>query len=99
MGFEKGVSGNPQGRPPGAKNKTNEQLREMIAGFLESNFSTVVNDFESLSPKERAKVYCDLLQYGLPRLQAVKLETDFDRMTDEELDKVINELKSVAGVV
>lgn len=94
MGFEKGISGNPEGRPKGATNKTSLQLREMITDFLETNFEKIKKDFELLSIKERAKLYCDLLQYSLPRLQAVQLETDFERLPDDQLDKIINELKN-----
>jgi hypothetical protein len=34
-----------------------------------------------------------LLKYALPVLQTTTLQTDFERMTDAELDKVIDELK------
>ena len=94
MPFEKGISGNPEGRPKGATNKTSMQLREMITDFLENNFEKVVSDFEGLKPKERVKLYCDLLQYGLPRLQAVQLETDFERLPDDQLQAIIEGLKN-----
>ena len=94
MGFVKGMTGNPEGRPKGTRNKINKQLRETIGDFLTDNFSKVVADFEALPPKDRAKLFCDLLQYGLPRLQAVQLEGDLDKLTDGELDHIINELKS-----
>jgi hypothetical protein len=94
MPFEKGISGNREGRPKGAMNKTSLQLREAITDFLENNFERVVKDFEELKPRDRVKFYCDLLQYSLPRLQAVQLETDFERLPDDQLDKIISELKN-----
>lgn len=97
MGFEKGISGNPEGRPKGATNKTSLQLREMITDFLETNFEKIKNDFEMLSAKERAKLYCDLLQYGLPKLQTVQLETDFERLPDDQLDFIIETLQKSAN--
>lgn len=93
MAFEKGISGNPQGRPKGTTNKTTAQLREMVTGFLEDNFEQVKTDFNLLTPKSRVKLYCDLLQYGLPKLQAVQIETEFDRLPDDQLDKIIEDLK------
>jgi hypothetical protein len=93
MPFEQGISGNPEGRPKGTKNKTSLQLRETITDFLESNFKKIVADFKCLKPRDRVKLYCDLLQYGLPRLQAVQIETEFDRLTDSQIDKIIEELK------
>jgi predicted component of type VI protein secretion system len=94
MPFEQGISGNPEGRPKGVKNKTTSQLRETINNFLENNFEQVMKDFTELGPKDRAKLYCDLLQYGLPRLQAIQLETEFDSLSDAQLTQIIEELKS-----
>jgi hypothetical protein len=94
MPFKKGNSGNPEGRPKGAGNKTSSQLRDLIIDFLENNFKKVVNDFDELKPKDRVKLYCDLLQYGLPRLQGVQLETEFDRLTNQQLDDLFNRLTS-----
>lgn len=93
MAFEKGTSGNPEGRPKGSANKISLQLRETITSFLENNFEKVLRDFEVLSPKERIKVYCDLLQFGLPRFQAVQLETQFERLPEDQLDAIIDSLK------
>jgi hypothetical protein len=92
MKFQDGNSG----KPKGAKNKIGLQLRETIAEFLSDNFSKVEADFHSLKPKERVRLYCDLLQYGLPKLQAVSLEFDFEKLTDEQLDEVIERLKKSA---
>lgn len=93
MPFEKGISGNPEGRPKGAANKTGTLIREMISDFLENNFEKVVTDFNELKPKDRVKLYCDLLQYGLPRLQAVQIETEFERLPDDQLQDIIDSLK------
>jgi hypothetical protein len=94
MPFRKGQSGNIKGRTKGTLNKVTKHLRESITSFLENNFERIESDFELLPPKDRVKFYCDLLQYGLPKLQTVQLETDFEHLTDLELDKIINELKN-----
>jgi hypothetical protein len=93
MPFKKGESGNPTGKPPGAKNKIGIQLRETISNFLINNFDVIQKDFKKLQPKDRAKLYCDLLQYGLPRLQAISNEFQFEKLTDDQLTEVIETLK------
>lgn len=93
MPFKKGQSGNLNGRTKGSTNRVTKQLRESITSFLENNFERLESDFDSLTPRDRIKFYCELLQYGLPKLQTVQLETDFERLTDSELDKIIDNLK------
>jgi hypothetical protein len=94
MAFEKGQSGNPGGRPKGSANKVTSKLRETITDFLDEKFEKVKEDFEKLKPGERIRMYLELLQFGVPKLQSVHLETDFDNLTDEQLDRIINELKN-----
>ena len=96
MPFKKGVTTNPEGRPKGTKNKVTTNLRETIGNFLQANFQKITEDFEGLPPKDRAKLYCDLLQYSLPKLQAVTVETDLERLTEGELDQIIDSLKASA---
>jgi hypothetical protein len=92
MAFEKGQSGNPGGRPKGAGNKVTTQLRETITAFLDENFEKVKEDFSALKPGERIRMYIELLQFGVPKLQSVQVETDFDRLSDDQLQEIVDEL-------
>jgi hypothetical protein len=91
MPFEKGVSGNTLGRPTGARGKNN--LREFITDFLEENTERIKKDFELLEPKDRIVLFEKLLKYSLPTLQATSLSTNLDKLSDIELDTIIEELK------
>jgi hypothetical protein len=90
MPFEKGTSGNPQGKPAGTKNKNSVQIRSMIEQFIIENFHVIVDDFNKLPEKERYKVLCNLLQYTIPKPQA---EIGFERLTDDQLNEIIEKLK------
>ncbi len=91
-GLKKGQCNNRQGRPKGSTGKKNKELRATITLFLENNFSTVITGFNKLDPKDRAKIYCDLLQYAVPKLSAISTEVKFDNLSDEQLDTIINKL-------
>ncbi len=93
MPFDKGKTGNPNGRPKGAQNKANSQLRDTIGAFLDENFEKVKEDFEKLPPRDRTRLYCDLLQYSVPKLQSVSLTPNFEDLSDEQLDYIIDNLK------
>jgi hypothetical protein len=94
--FKKGHSGNPTGRPRGAKNKVNEELREAISTFLSGEFESLRKDFKRMTPRDKMKFFTELLPYVVPRLQSTNLELDFERMSDEQLDHIIEALKSEA---
>lgn len=93
MQYQKGKSGNRAGRPPGSPNKVSAALREMISGFVQEKFDKIRSDFDQLKPVERAKIYTELLGYALPRLSSTSIGMEFDRMTDEQLDHIIEQLK------
>jgi hypothetical protein len=93
MPFKKGESGNIAGRPIGTPNKSTSTLRDWITDFLEENKDKVREDWLLLEPKDRIVLFEKLLKYSLPTLQSTTLSTEFESMTDSELDRLISELK------
>lgn len=99
MGLKKGQTNNPAGRPKGAKNKVGEELRETIAAFLQENFERVQKDFRSnkLSRRDRLRFFADVLPYVVPKLQSTTMDLNFDGMTDQQLDQIIERLIKTAN--
>lgn len=88
--FLKGEGGRPKGTP----NKITTELREWIGNFIDNNRERIQQDWETLEPKDRIVLFEKLLKYALPTLQATSLTTDFEKLTDEQLDTIIDNLKN-----
>lgn len=88
----KGKTNNPNGRPKGKPNKATTDLRTWINKFIDDNRKQIKEDWLKLDPKDRMIMFEKLLKYTLPTLQATTLTTDFDKLTDEQLDVVVKEL-------
>lgn len=94
MPLPKGMTNNPNGRPKGSPNKATADLRQWLGEFIEGQREQIVSDWQALEPKERIVMFEKLMRFVLPTLQATNLQTDFERLTDEQLDHIINELKA-----
>jgi len=90
----KGVTNNPNGRPKGSPNKATADLRQWITNFIDDNREQIQKDWKALEPKDRIVLFEKMLKYALPTLQAMQLDTDFDRLSDADLDRLIKGLKS-----
>ena len=74
MKYQKGQSGNPEGRPLGTPNKTTEELRNTVQAFIENNIETMQVNFDLLEPKDKLSFIEKLLNYSLPRIQSTQLD-------------------------
>ena len=93
MPIPKGVTNNPNGRPKGSQNKATADLRQWLTDFVHGQREQILLDWQSLEPKDRIIMFEKLMRFVLPTLQATTLRTDFERLTDTQLDNIINELK------
>jgi len=89
MPFEKGQSGNPNGKQKGTRNKVSEEVRSAFADLLNNNLSQLKEDISQLEPKERTKVLIDLAKYVIPTLKAT--EMDLSDRTIKQFNKPLAE--------
>jgi hypothetical protein len=80
------------GREKGTPNKVTTDLRTWINELLNSNRGQIVKDIKRLEPQQRVMIFEKLLSYAVPKMQSVEAKIDLNRLTDEQLDMIINEL-------
>jgi len=90
--MKKGQTNNPSGRPKGTPNKITADLRTKINAIVENQIDHIEADLQALEPKERLQIVEKLISYCVPKLQAQTFEIDFMKLSDQQLDQIINEL-------
>lgn len=82
------------GRTKGTPNKVSGELRKRIASFLEERWDEAVNEWENIKePKDKVKLYIELMAYVMPKLQSVTLEGSLNTSSsvEEDLKKLAND--------
>lgn len=90
--MRKGKTNNPNGRPKGKPNKVTTDLKEFVTKLLSKKQKQLEKDFDELEPVERWRMAEKLINYVIPKQRAVETTINFDQLSDEQLDNVINEL-------
>lgn len=80
------------GRVKGTKNK-NVLLKERISDFLTDKFDDFVKDYDSLSPKERTRLYTKMVEFSVPKVSAIKFEDIKNANNAIELLKIAAQYK------
>lgn len=80
------------GRQKGSLNRLSTDLKQEITDFLNSNFDEVKKEWKQLEGRDKLNFYKDLIKYSIPAMQATSLETDFSKLTNEQLDYILTNL-------
>jgi len=94
MAQPKGKTGNPKGRPKGAPNKITTELKTWVQMLIDNNRQELEQDLKKLSPKERWQLIERLLAFCIPKMQSTEAVLDLQRLTDAELEMIINQITS-----
>ena len=88
MGFQKGNKMG-KGRPAGSPNKITTELRGAIGQFLTDNFDKVQDTWDKANEREMLQFYVQLLRFAVPQLQTVEMVSDFERITELDINPLI----------
>ncbi len=80
------------GRVKGSTNLITRELRERIKDFLEANFDTIQADFKQIDPEKRAIIFEKFLKFVLPQLQNTTMDMNISKLSDEELNQLLQTL-------
>jgi len=73
MGFKKGESGNPEGRPKGSLNKTTNEIRELISKAIDTDkIKCMLNQIED--PVDYINAVSKLLPYVAGKVKPIENE-------------------------
>ena len=84
------------GRDKGTPNKVTKEIKEAFQTLVEGNIDNLDNWINETAKKDPAKaidIILKISEYVLPKLSRTELKTNFDKLTDEQLDYMINKLK------
>ena len=80
------------GRRKGTPNKITSNIREWLEKLINKNRLQIERDIKVLEPKERLQILEKFMSYTTPKMKSIETRVDFNQLTNEQLDYVINEL-------
>lgn len=76
MAFKKGESGNPEGRPSGAKDKVQSDIKQAFQSLVEGNLTNIeswLNEVAAKDPGKAIEMLLKLSEFILPKIRTIDL--------------------------
>ena len=80
------------GRRAGTPNKATSSLRNWVRLFVTRNAKQAQRDLDALDPKDRLILLEKFMRYTIPQQQAVAAAVDLNRLSDDQLNQVIEQI-------
>ncbi len=72
--------------------RTTASIREWLVNLIGKNQKQIEKDLKELEPMARLNIITKILPFAVPKMQEVNATIDIDKITDEQLDMVIDEI-------
>lgn len=76
------------GRAKGTPNKTTSTVKEWLTALVDSNRTQIEKDLKGMEPAERVKAIAQLLNFIVPKQQAVSIEATM-QAEYQEMEKLL----------
>ena len=71
---------------------TRQDLRSWFSKLIDKNRDQIQRNLTALPSKERLQVLEKFMQYTIPTMQNAEAKLDLDKLRDEQIDQIVNEL-------
>jgi hypothetical protein len=96
--FTAGTSGNPDGRPKGARNKLTETFLDIVAKDLAENGAEVIERVRREDPVMYLRIVGSLIPRELIAKREQEPDFDYAQLTDDEIVELIEAERRRSGV-
>ncbi|MGO3181233.1 MAG: hypothetical protein ACTIJ9_00220 [Aequorivita sp.] len=76
------------GRKAGTPNKTTQEIRDFMQGFLSEKFESLDEVFEQLEPKDKINAIIKMLPYLVPKQMQMDVSATHKHQTKQDLSKL-----------
>ncbi len=80
------------GRQKGTPNKVSGEIKDWIAGLVWRKQRQMEADLDAIDPKDRLIIMERLISYIVPKQSGVQAKVDIGRLSDEEVDMIVDEI-------
>ncbi len=89
MPFEKGESGNPNGRPKGSKNRSTKDMKKALSQLIDDNLDNMSDWLAEMAkddPKAAFQCMLSLMEFHMPKMSRVTWVGEKEEMADHKIN-------------